>query len=80
MVLDGAGWHRARDLVMPENIELVFLLLIARNSTAPNMCGRKSEKNSSPIWCSTVWRPRKASSVQKLDLIDSLQERDFTGK
>jgi len=25
MVLDGAGWHRARDLVTPPNMRLVFL-------------------------------------------------------
>lgn len=25
MVLDGAGWHRARDLLIPENMHLVFL-------------------------------------------------------
>lgn len=25
MVLDGAGWHRARDLVVPENIQLLVL-------------------------------------------------------
>jgi len=25
MVLDGAGWHRARDLVIPPNMRLVFL-------------------------------------------------------
>lgn len=25
MVLDGAGWHRANDLLVPENMRLVFL-------------------------------------------------------
>lgn len=25
MVLDGAGWHRARELITPENMRLVFL-------------------------------------------------------
>lgn len=25
MILDGAGWHRASDLVVPENMRLVFL-------------------------------------------------------
>jgi putative transposase len=25
LVLDGAGWHHARDLLIPENIQLVFL-------------------------------------------------------
>ena len=25
MVLDGAGWHRARDLTIPDNLRLVFL-------------------------------------------------------
>jgi len=25
MVLDGAGWHRAQDLVIPDNMRLVFL-------------------------------------------------------
>jgi transposase len=25
LVLDGAGWHRSRELVVPGNIELFFL-------------------------------------------------------
>lgn len=25
LVMDGAGWHRSKDLVVPKNIEIVFL-------------------------------------------------------
>jgi len=31
MVLDGAGWHRAHDLVVPDHMRLVFLPPTARS-------------------------------------------------
>lgn len=31
LVVDGAGWRKSKDLIVPSNIELVYLPPIARN-------------------------------------------------
>jgi hypothetical protein len=38
-VLDGAGWHVAKDLQVPDGIRLEFLRPIPRNSSRPSMSG-----------------------------------------
>ncbi|MCE7911196.1 MAG: hypothetical protein DCC43_03615 [Candidatus Brocadia sp.] len=39
MVMDGAPWHKAKDLEPFENIRIVFSPHIARNSILRNICG-----------------------------------------
>ena len=39
LVLDGAGWHVAKDLVVPEGVELMFLPRTRPKSSPPNACG-----------------------------------------
>ena len=53
MVLDGAGSHKAKGLQRPENIRLVALPLMPRNSTHKSMCGMNSGTKSFPIGCSS---------------------------
>jgi len=44
MVLDGAGWHRARELKVPGNMHLVFLPSYSPGSTRLNTSGGASER------------------------------------
>jgi hypothetical protein len=48
MVLDGAGWHRASTLVVPENMRLLPCLLTVHNLTPPSISGMKCGKNGLP--------------------------------
>jgi hypothetical protein len=51
MQTDQAGWHRAKDLVVPDNIRLIFQPAYSpeRESTL-HMCGKNCAKNTWRIW------------------------------
>ncbi len=66
LVLDQAGWHTSKELVVPEGIHLLFLPShspeLQRMSSA---CGRSPTKVS-PIGHSgrsMIWRPHRSSAV-----------------
>ena len=59
MVLDGAGWHRAKDLQIPENMRLLPCRPTVRSSIPWSTFGRISVKSGSRTWSSTAcgrWR------------------------
>ena len=55
MFLDGAGWHRANNLAVPENMRLEALPLTVPNSIPWNISGTRSGKSGSPTKSLTVW-------------------------
>jgi hypothetical protein len=48
VILDGAGWHRGNDLVVPPNITLLTLPPYAPELTAPRTSGSTCARTSSP--------------------------------
>jgi hypothetical protein len=70
MVLDGAGWHRAKQLPIPANMRLVPYRPGVHNSIPPSMSGTSCGKSTLPTaglpaWISWIsnswpgWRPWK---------------------
>ena len=55
MFLDGAGWHRANNLVIPENMKLETLPPYSPNSTQWNTSGMRSGKSGSLMKSLKVW-------------------------
>ena len=54
MIVDGASSHKAKDLVVPENIRLVPLPPYAPSSIRRSMCGMNCARRSFPTGCSTT--------------------------
>ena len=54
MVVDGASSHKAKDLVIPENIRLWLCHLTRPNLTHRNISGTKCARRSSPIGSSAI--------------------------
>jgi hypothetical protein len=65
LVLDGAPNHRSGQLVIPDNISLLFLPLTHRNSTRRKICGMKSARKSSRTMRSNPSTPSTKSSKRR---------------
>jgi hypothetical protein len=55
MFLDGAGWHRANDLAVPENMRLEALPPYSPQLNPVNISGMRSGKSGSPTKFLTAW-------------------------
>lgn len=62
LVLDGAPNHRCGDLVVPDNVMLLFSRRIRLSSIRRKTCGMKSVKKSSKTMRSNLWTPSAPSS------------------
>ena len=63
MLLDGAGWHTAHDVVVPENMRLAALPPYSPElNPTEHIWDLSSASNPSPTWSSTRWTLSKASS------------------
>ena len=57
MQVDQAGWHRAKDLQIPENIRLIFQPAYSRSaSILLNISGKRYERNTCTIGSFPPWR------------------------
>ena len=59
ILLRGPGWHRAKALVVPDNLTFDWLPLTARNATPRNWSGRKSAGNPLAITIMIRWTRSK---------------------
>ena len=56
MQVDQAGWHRAKDLKVPENIRVIYQPPFSRSASIPsNMCERNCERNTCKIASFRLW-------------------------
>src|SRR5712671_2747944 len=56
VILDGAGWHRSRGLVAPDNITLLDCRRTARSSIRSSGFGTICAVTGSPTRCFPAWR------------------------
>ena len=62
LVLDGAPNHRCGDLVVPDNVTLLYLPPYSPELNPRETCGMKSVKKSSKTMRSNLWTPSAPSS------------------
>ncbi len=65
MVLDGAGWHRANDLTVPENMRLEALPPYSPQLNPVEEVWDEIRENGSPTKFLTAWRPWKIVSWKR---------------